>query len=200
VDLSDPVLESFVMAPDDHVDIRIVDFYDRVPISLLQSASGRAAARRVLQWYGPVPTDVPKMLLLKRYEFVKCLEAIGATIMLPHLIGTNATTNISRFSMLVSPFSREISFAAMRERLVCQPVVRLDAETLETILLPRTIIELGTSAVVESLKGRPEEFKRKIKLKLKGTGYGNYRIDSGIARQIVNRCSELCVGELDRGG
>jgi hypothetical protein len=192
VNLADSHLRSFVLAPDEHLDIRLFDFYDRVPPSLLRDPVGRAAARRTLAWQGAIPNGTPTLLCLQRPEFVKCLEAVGATMLLPSMMGNDAAIKMSHFSLLVSPLAREVSFAAMRARLINSEVVRVDPALLESIRLPRTIIELGTSTIVASIQDYPEQFINK----LKGTGFGNHKINPAIAKKVVNWCSVQCIKEL----
>jgi hypothetical protein len=194
--LADLQCVSFVFAPDEHIDIRLFDFYDRLPQSLLSDPIGRAAARRALDWYGSTPTDAPDFLTLPRLQFLKCLEAVGATLLLPSLMGADAPLKMSQFSLVVSPFAREVSFAAMRARLVTSAVVRVEPKLLEPIRVARTIIELGASTIIAAVEKYPEDFVNKIRIKLKGTGMGNYRVEEPLASKIVDWCSDQCISEL----
>jgi hypothetical protein len=195
MNLDDSVAMSFTFAPDEHLDVRLFDFYDRVPTSLLRDPIGRAAARRALGWTGCLPENVSELITLPRPQFLKCLEAVGATTLLPSLMGPDAAVNMSKFSLVVSPFAREASFSAMRARVVTSSVARVDVERLEAIRLPRVIVELGSSAILASLNGYPEDFVHQVKAKLKGTGTDAYRIDSAVAKKIVDWCSHFYSNE-----
>lgn len=195
MNLNDSQAISFTFAPDEHLDVRLFDFYDRVSPSLLRDPVGRAAARRALDWNGHIPANTSTLMTLPRPQFLRCLEAVGATTLLPSLMGPDAAVNMSKFSLVVSPFAREASFSAMRARIVTTSVAKIDIQALESIRLPRIIIELGSSTIVASLDGLPDNFVSKIKAKLKGTGIDAYRIDTTIAKKIVGWCSNFHASE-----
>jgi hypothetical protein len=196
MNLADSQAMSFIFAPDEHLDIRLFDFYDRVPTSLIRDPIGRAAARRALHWWGDIPADASSLFTLQRPEFLKCLEALGATALLPTLVGHGVGTTMSEFSLVVSPFAREASFAAMRARLVRADEVQFHQGMINAIRLPKIIVQLGASTIAACLRNQPQDFVDRMKAKLQGTGFDSHHLDESTARKVVRWCTEYHQSEF----
>ncbi len=197
MNLADAQAMSFIFAPDEHLDVRLFDFYDRVPTTLIRHPIGRAAARRAFHWYGDIPSNASPLMTLPRAEFLKCLEALGATALLPTLVGREAATRMSEFSLLVSPFAREASFAAMRSRLISPDEIQIQQGLVSAIRLPKTIVQLGASIIAACIRSHSPDFVSKMKAKLQGTGFDAYQLEESTALKVVNWCSDYHQSELN---
>ena len=179
---------SFLLAPDEHIDVRLFDFYDHVPRDLIANPIGRAAARRALNWTETPSQSCPQLLFLKRLEFLKCVEAIGCALVLPTLLKSESREVISRFTLMVSPFAREASFAAVRGEIVKTPLKILSSDMLAPVFLPKTIYGLGAATLLATIEGSTDAFSLKINAKLKGAGGQRFKIDSKVAHRVVQWC------------
>lgn len=188
---------SFLLAPDEHIDVRLFDFYDHVPRDLVMNPIGRAAARRALNWMGTPSHTCPQLLFLKRPEFLQCVEAIGSALVLPTLLKSESREAVSRFTLMVSPFAREASFAAVRNEVVKAPLKALSSEMLSPVFLPKTVYGLGAATLLATIEGSSDAFSSKINAKLKGTGGQRFTIDSTVAHRIVQWCDSYYKSEAN---